>query len=118
MNQQVERRFSSRISFNRPATSHSATGKQERTVAGTALDIGGGGLRLRLPLSSKLRKGDSIKVSINTKEPKGSVNVQGHVRWLKPSPGSEKESDVGVQLTGDELARWVLWLEGFSALDS
>jgi len=111
MTEAVERRLDDRVSANLSATSRSAGPETSPSLEGRALDIGQGGLRLRITRSPKLKEGEPIVISIDTAGPKGLINVQGQVRWLKPSPDSNSEWDVGVHLSGPDLARWVLWLE-------
>ncbi len=120
---EAERRLSGRVSLRLPAVSRLAEESAESvspgpaepvTLAGLTHDISEGGLRLRVTNRNDLAEGDEVYVRIDTVEPEGFVNVQGRIRWVKPSPGLRREWDIGVELTGEDLSKWVMWLEQMS----
>ena len=108
----MDKRLSGRVSLNLPAsykpTSVSGSG---RTIIGSTVDIGQGGLKLRVSEGGELAAGEPVYVRIETTHPEGFITTQGKIRWTRPAQGPGQEWEVGVQLTGIDLARWVMWLE-------
>lgn|GEM_PF-2283796 len=114
----TERRLSDRVPFNWPGSFHSAGSPAERALIGSTVEVSHGGLRLRVSQQPdlQLKKGDSILMRIGTEEPEGFINVQGQVRWLKLSSDSNRDWDIGVHLSRNELAKWAGWLDQVSSL--
>ena len=112
MNSTIDKRLSGRASLNLPA-SYKPVGASEsgRTVTGSTVDIGQGGLKLRLSEGGDLATDEPVYVRIDTTRPEGFITVRGKIRWTRPASGPGQKWEVGVQLTGVDLARWVLWLE-------
>ena len=112
MKSTMDKRLSGRVALNLPASYKptSAPGSG-RTIIGSTVDIGQGGLKLRLSEGGELAAGEPVYVRIDTTHPEGFITIQGKIRWTRPAQGPEQEWAVGVQLTGIDLARWALWLE-------
>lgn len=112
MESMMDKRLSGRVSLNLPAsykpTNASGSG---RTIIGSTVDIGQGGLKLRVSEGGELAAGEPVYVRIETTHPEGFITTQGKIRWTRPAQGPGQEWEVGVQLTGIDLARWVMWLE-------
>lgn len=83
---------------------------------GSTVDIGQGGLRLRMSQQPTLKEGDSIALRIGNGEVKTAIDILGEVRWIKPCPDSASEWYVGVRLSESELAKWALWLDQVSSV--
>ena len=118
MSELAERRQSERAQFSMTGSFRPALAQMALPLLGQTVDISKGGLKVRLSTESELdfKAGDTIYLRISTMEPEGVLNVEGRVRWIKPSPDSEKEWELGIRLTEEELARWAVWLEEISAL--
>lgn len=110
-----EKRLSGRVAINLPASFSSQKRRRPgRTLVGRTLDLGEGGLKISLKKAGSLKVDEPVYLRIDTAEPEGFIAVQGKIRWTRQSAESPNEWEVGVQLTGLDLARWVIWLEAMT----
>lgn len=79
-------------------------------VTGRTVDIGQGGLRLRLNRPPPLARDDQLKVDLYLDRLGERVNLTGRVRWSR-RPAEGRGREIGLHLSGPDLARWVLFLD-------
>ncbi len=109
MTDPAERREYPRLETELPAEAW--VSDDQPAMTGRTINIGHGGLKLRLDSAANLKKNDALNINIDSADLDERINLLGTVRWARPSPNNGGGQEVGIHLTGPDLARWVFFLD-------
>lgn len=90
-----------------PAQAHPDT----PPLIGQTQNVCQGSLRLVLDSAGELKVDDAIRVGLDAGEQEDALTLSGIVRWVRTKDDGCCELEAGIQLGGDDLVKWVMFLD-------